>query len=383
MDTLPFDAIPPEAWDELLRRSGGLPDLPPEPVYQPPVLAQPPASTFRTRLADALASLPPPAPAPLQSPGQAAVRGLLSGASRGFAGQTRAREGREERVRQESNALARAESDRNWQSAQATYRAQLVEAYRTKSDQSGKVLVTKPMAEAMGSPSAAGFYRDPVEIDTKIRERKNVARVPADLAETMGMTAGAETTPAAIMSARQFLKPPKPENAPPPGVLSDDQRRGLIGLNAAIRSDPDIKDFVIMRDNYKRMTEMTKLASGQGDLSIIFSYMKVLDPTSVVREAEYNNAAEAVGKLPALANVPNGWLSGKKLTPAGRQGFIDAAASLYNAKKQDHDRATAMYSEQARALGVDPALVLRDYSTSGSATESWGRDANGKPVRIR
>ena len=336
--------------------------LPAPPAYESPDLLSAPPLGFRERLAAALAGRPAYRPRVGTTGAQAFFGGLLSGAGRGFSNATIANSRAQEVERERTNTVRKAEADRNWANAQATWRARLAEEFRTKTDQRGKILVTDEMAKQMGAPAAAGSYRDPVEVGNQIRARQNVARVPADLAETMGKPAGAETTSGEIIAARNFLRPKVGKEEPVPGVLTDEQRRALTGLNTAIRSDPDIKDFITVRDNYKRMSSMSKLASGQGDLSLIFAYMKVLDPTSVVREAEYNNAAEAIGKLPQLANVPQGWLSGKKLTPAGRQGFIAAAESLYNAKKQDHDRATAMYRDQANALGVDPKLVLRDFS---------------------
>jgi hypothetical protein len=89
-----------------------------------------------------------------------------------------------------------------------------------------------------------------------------------------------------------------------------------------------------------------------------------------VREAEYNNASEAVGKLPQLANTPRRWLKGSKLTPEGRQGFINAANALYSQKKQDYDKAVGMYREQANAYGIDPSLVLRQFEVEESANDS-------------
>jgi hypothetical protein len=129
-----------------------------------------------------------------------------------------------------------------------------------------------------------------------------------------------------------------------------------------IRQDPDIKDFVVVRDNFKRIRESAKLRSGQGDLSVIFAYMKVLDPTSVVREGEYKNAAEAVGKIQQLENVPKKWLSGNKLTDEGRAGFMRAAQTLYHAKKGDYDNAVSFYKNQARAFGLDPSIVIRNFA---------------------
>lgn len=146
--------------------------------------------------------------------------------------------------------------------------------------------------------------------------------------------------------------------------LTSDQQKALGTLTDNIRMDPDIKDFVTIRDNYNRIKTSANLKSGQGDLAVIFSYMKVLDPTSVVREQEYKNAADAVGKIPQLANIPRQWLKGNKLTDAGRKGFIEAAESLYNSKLDAHQKAIQKFRGQAEYYGINPDIVLQGYGAS-------------------
>lgn len=129
-----------------------------------------------------------------------------------------------------------------------------------------------------------------------------------------------------------------------------------------IRSDPDVKDFIIVRDNYERVKAGAKSKTGIGDLAIIFAYMKVLDPTSVVRETEYKNAAEAIGKIPILQTTPKRWIQGDKLTQEGRDSFLAEIEQLYDAKLNSHLEAVQFYSNLARAQGLDPNLVLRDFT---------------------
>jgi hypothetical protein len=62
-----------------------------------------------------------------------------------------------------------------------------------------------------------------------------------------------------------------------------------------VRQDPDVKDFIQVRDGYERVQTGANLANGQGDLSLLFGYMKMLDPNSVVRETEFSNAESAMG----------------------------------------------------------------------------------------
>ena len=198
--------LPPELLAPPLPQAG-MDGLPAPPVYEPPDLLSAPPPGFRERLAMALSNAPAYQPGAGTSGGQAFLGGLLSGGARGFASGTLGASKVAAENRERTNTVKKAEADRNWANAQATWRARLTDHYRTKADERGKILVTKAMAQEMGAPGAAGTYRDPVEIGTKIRERQNVAHVPAELAETMGKPVGAEATTGDIISARSLLKP--------------------------------------------------------------------------------------------------------------------------------------------------------------------------------
>jgi hypothetical protein len=163
-------------------------------------------------------------------------------------------------------------------------------------------------------------------------------------------------------------------------ALDPEQKKAIGALTDNIRQDPDVKDFVTVRDYYERIKSGAESKSGVGDLSVIFSYMKVLDPTSAVRETEYKNAGDAIGKIPQLANVPQQYLKGNKLTEKGRQWFQEEATKIYNLKKAQNERAISNYRGQAEGYGIDPSLVIRDYTagqTSPSGSPASGTTSSG------
>jgi hypothetical protein len=49
----------------------------------------------------------------------------------------------------------------------------------------------------------------------------------------------------------------------------------------------------VMREAIKKIETSGNRATGAGDLALIFNYMKMLDPNSVVRESEFRSAADA------------------------------------------------------------------------------------------
>lgn len=134
-----------------------------------------------------------------------------------------------------------------------------------------------------------------------------------------------------------------------------------------VRQDPDVKDFIQVRDGYERVKAGANLANGQGDLSLLFGYMKMLDPNSVVRETEFANAEQAMGYVQQTLNLPSKAISGNRLTPESRAQFVAAANAVYNAKKGNYDNAVNYYSSRAEAFGIDPAMVVRNHGVQDKA----------------
>lgn len=68
--------------------------------------------------------------------------------------------------------------------------------------------------------------------------------------------------------------------------------------------------------------------TGPGDVSLIFQYMKLLDPGSVVRESEFSLAEDTGGIGDRFKGFVQRVENGQRLTPAMRKAFIDEARNL-------------------------------------------------------
>ena len=124
------------------------------------------------------------------------------------------------------------------------------------------------------------------------------------------------------------------------------------------------KEFIGVANSYQRILDSAADPSAAGDLSLIFNYMKVLDPGSTVREGEFATAQQA-GSIPARVVAQyNKVLNGERLAPEQRTDFVDRADRLYKGqetrwKKNTRDR----YETLARQLaGIDPKYVIGDFS---------------------
>lgn len=145
------------------------------------------------------------------------------------------------------------------------------------------------------------------------------------------------------------------------------------------------KEFITVGDNYVRVREAARDPSAAGDLSLLFAYMKMLDPQSVVREQEFANAQNAAGVPDRIRNLWNKALTGERLNPNQRQDFINQANKLYSGQNKRHETTVkARYTQIAKRFNVDPDNVVGAFDVppvdeSGSPSEP-DQDASGPEI---
>lgn len=120
------------------------------------------------------------------------------------------------------------------------------------------------------------------------------------------------------------------------------------------------KEFITVNDNYNTVQQVAANPSAAGDLSMIFAFMKMLDPNSVVREQEFANAQNAAGVPDRVRNAYNKMLNGERLNESQRQDFINQAANLYKSKKARQDAVVKRYTDIAKRNNVNPDDVVGD-----------------------
>lgn len=132
---------------------------------------------------------------------------------------------------------------------------------------------------------------------------------------------------------------------------------------------------------YRRMDEAFGQDSGAGDIAGIYGFMKMLDPTSVVREGEFATAENAGGVAPWIRNLFNRARSGERLTPEVRRQLLDAAGSQLKGYREEYDQLAGHYKGLATRAGLDPADVIAPIEWP--ETGAPGRDAPGIPAPAR
>lgn len=101
---------------------------------------------------------------------------------------------------------------------------------------------------------------------------------------------------------------------------------------------------------FSNIESSAKVQTGPGDIALITSFMKMLDPGSVVRETEFATARDTAGLYTRLENSLKKAESGQFLQPNQRKEFVDLA-------KQYLDSAQKKAGDDKKALGV----VVKNY----------------------
>lgn len=133
------------------------------------------------------------------------------------------------------------------------------------------------------------------------------------------------------------------------------------GLRKEFNALPQVKDFAIRSSGLGTVLASAEDPSPAGDISLIFAFMKMLDPNSVVREGEFATAQSA-GSIPESVWAKyNQALEGTRLAPTVRQDFVNRAQRIYNSAATDFGRVYSRYEDIAKRANLDPSRALIDY----------------------
>jgi hypothetical protein len=244
------------------------------------------------------------------------------------------------------------------------------------------------ISERKRAAEAAG---DQETLDTmKVFEAQLAAPGGSDL-----LTATLGSSLAGLMGADDFKKAAEAigvgsgdvvDGASPIGKIAQDVNAGLIPqsvLDAQIRVEERageegltlqqrISEEARLRGEYAKRTEDLSAAernfsiiekssmdqSGAGDIALVTSFMKMLDPGSVVRETEFATAANAGGLLAKLNSIAKQVETGQFLSEQQRADFTRLASEYLNAAKVQEQSVQQSYQQIVENYGLDPVNVF-------------------------
>lgn len=122
------------------------------------------------------------------------------------------------------------------------------------------------------------------------------------------------------------------------------------------------KEFVTVRDAHAQIDRLAQSPSAASDVALIYSFMKILDPNSVVRETEYATAQNAAGVPDQIRNVWNRILAGERLNPTQRADFVAQARTVYGTRKQSYDQMRSQFAAIAKRKNLDPRDTMIEFA---------------------
>lgn len=194
-----------------------------------------------------------------------------------------------------------------------------------------------------------------------------------------------DTTPKETFTPEQYAYSMKPDGTPEELKVIQDRLRGLfpdgripkdykvdsgarnernvIQQTNQIRSQyiKDSNEFQGYSRKMQTVIDSAKNPTAAGDLSLIYAYMKMLDPTSVVREGEFATA-QNTGSIPqAIVAKYNKVVSGERLSDDIRNDFVKRARMIYKGQAERQAQLKREYKNISLQSGVDPARTIIDY----------------------
>lgn len=151
------------------------------------------------------------------------------------------------------------------------------------------------------------------------------------------------------------------------GKLRDDFNKG-------------VRSFITVRDAFGRIMQAAKQQTPASDIALIYGYMRMLDPTSTVREGEYATARDAGGIPDRVLAWYNKAVEGQQLAPDIRKDFIKQSNLIYQQAELDYLRLYEFYKNQAARFGMRPEEVLPDYRINQKESPDRGQ---AKPTQPR
>lgn len=154
-----------------------------------------------------------------------------------------------------------------------------------------------------------------------------------------------------------------------PGQAPVADPKAVMDLRKEYTSLPTVKNFATQSDAYAKVVSAAADPSAAGDLALIFSFMKMLDPTSVVREQEFANAQNAAGVPERVRAMYNNVLNGQRLTPTTRADFLAQTDAIYKGAEREYANVERQFSSIAERQGLPTQDVIVDFRYSGPRYE--------------
>lgn len=129
-------------------------------------------------------------------------------------------------------------------------------------------------------------------------------------------------------------------------------------LRKEYKTDERVKRFSVQADALKRLDASVSENTPEGDIGIVYAYIKMLDPDSAVREGELALAGQARGVPEEIIGTYNRLISAPGSRLPNRERFKKAAHSLFEPAKTSFEAVKKYYTNLAIRKGFDAVDVV-------------------------
>jgi hypothetical protein len=121
-----------------------------------------------------------------------------------------------------------------------------------------------------------------------------------------------------------------------------------------------MKPFTDLSQAFNKVEAAALNPSAAGDISMVYGYMKILDPGSTVMQGEQATASNAGGIPDRVRAMYNKALTGQTLAPDVRNDFYAQSRNLIESQRQMQQDIAARYTSIATQNNLNPNQVVFD-----------------------
>ena len=160
-------------------------------------------------------------------------------------------------------------------------------------------------------------------------------------------------------------------------TVKREARKDETAFREKFEAEPDVKNYNSVATAYTTVKQLaSQPPTAANDVALIFAYMKINDPTSVVREGEFATAQNAAGVPAQVANAYNKALKGTRLNPEQRQQFMHSAAVIHRSYRDRYEEYAKQQRGIADSYGYGPGAMSIRKNPDGAPPKK----APGVPV---
>lgn len=181
-------------------------------------------------------------------------------------------------------------------------------------------------------------------------------------------------TPLSFNDYQTFDANRKAKAAANAGDLSPSQQTILTNTTGSFENSPIVKTFVDIQNKYQNVKNNVGKGDGASDIALIYDLMKSLDPSSVVRETEYDTGASKSGNIfKGAAAKFNGMIKadGGFISETAKTNILDLIKNRFDVAKKQY---VNLRDEKIRTLNN------RGIKDAGNYLTEYDYDSSNNPV---